>query len=546
MGANCPGMLRVRHLDGRGVSSDDDPGFAAGHGPMYRTGNSPNVGKNRENDMIAKISAAGLASVLALTLTTGAAFAQKTDLTLGLQLEPPNLDPTSSAAGAIDQVVYSNIFEGLTRFGPDGSINPGLAKSWDISDDGLTYTFHLVEGAKFHDGTDFEATDVKFSLDRARADDSTNAQKPLFAGIASVDVVDPATVKVTLSAPDGAFPFKMAWGDAVIVAPESIDGIANTPVGTGAFKFSKWVQGDSVTMVKNPDYWGTPAELDSATIKFISDPTAAFAAVMAGDVDAFGAFPAPENLPQFEADPRFKVLIGSTEGETILAMNNGRPPFDNKLVREAVAHAINRQEIIDGAMFGYGTPIGTFFAPHNPDYVDLTGLSEYDPEKAKALLEEAGVTLPLRVKMTLPPPSYARRGGEIVAAELRAVGIEAQIENVEWSQWLETTFKGAHDYDLTIISHTEPMDIGIYANPEYYFQYNNPDFQKLMADLNLTTDAAKRSEMLKQAQTILAEDYVSGFMFELPMQTVANAKIEGLWVNQPTQAADLTAVHWVD
>lgn len=492
--------------------------------------------------MKAKISAAALA--VALAAAGASAAAAQTSLTVGLQLEPPHLDPTSAAAGAIDQVVYSNIFEGLTRFGPDGSINPGLARSWDISDDGLTYTFHLVEGAKFHDGTDFEATDVVFSLDRARAEDSTNAQKPLFAGIESVEAVDPATVKVTLKSPDGLFPFKMAWGDAVIVAPESIENIKTDPIGTGAFKFENWVQGDHITIEKNPDYWGEPAKLDEATFKYISDPTAAFAAMMAGDIDVFAAFPAPENLPQFDADPRFKVLIGNTEGETILAMNNARPPFDNKLVREAVAHAINRKDIIDGAMFGYGTPIGSFFAPHNPDYIDLTGLSQYDPEKSKQLLAEAGVTLPLKVKMTLPPPSYARRGGEIVAAQLRAVGIEPQIENVEWAQWLDSTFKNAHDYDLTIISHTEPMDIGIYANPDYYFGYDNPAFQEVIAKLDVESDTAKRSELLKQAQTILAEDYVSGFLFELPLHTVAKTGVEGLWTNAPTQATDLTGVYW--
>ncbi len=164
--------------------------------------------------------------------------------------------------------------------------------------------------------------------------------------------MDATTVKVTLSEPNGSFLFNMAWGDAVIVAPESIENIKQAPVGTGAFKFTNWVQGDNITLEKNGDYWGTPAKLDKVTFKFISDPTAAFAAVMAEDVDAFVGFPAPENLPQFEADPRFQVILGNTEGETILAMNNKLAPFDNVKVREAVAHAIDRQAIIDGAMFG--------------------------------------------------------------------------------------------------------------------------------------------------------------------------------------------------
>lgn len=487
----------------------------------------------------------GLISAAALAAGIGMAQAGQSDIVVGMQLEPPHLDPTSAAAGAIDSVLYSNIFEGLTRFGSDGSVNPGLAASWDISADGLTYTFHLQSGVKFHDGTAMDAQDVKFSLDRARAEDSTNAQKGLFAAIESVDVVDAATVKVTLNAPTGNFLFNMAWGDAVIVAPESIENIKTNPVGTGAFTFSNWVQGDQIVITRNADYWGTPAKLESATFKFISDPTAAFAAVMAEDVDVFSGFPAPENLPQFEADPRFTVLVGSTEGETILSTNNKMPPFDNVLVREALAHAIDRQSIIDGAMFGYGTPIGTHFAPHNPDYVDLIGNSQYDPDKARALLAEAGFADGFTTTLKLPPPSYARRGGEIIAAQLREVGINAEISNLEWAQWLEQVFRGK-DFGLTIVSHTEPMDIGIYAKPDYYFQYDNPDFQTLMADLNAETDPAMRSEMLKKAQTIISEDYVNGYLFQLAALSVANAKVVGLWVNAPTQATDLTAVYWND
>lgn len=486
----------------------------------------------------------GLISALALAVSMGMAHA-KSDIVVAMQLEPPHLDPTSAAAGAIDSVLYSNVFEGLTRFGPDGSVNPGLAESWAISEDGRTYVFKLHPGVRFHDGTDMTAEDVKFSLDRARGDDSANAQKALFAGIDTVEVVDPLTIKVTLSAPNGSFLFNLAWGDAVIVAPESIETIKTNPVGTGAFKFSNWVQGDRIDLENNSDYWGTPAQLDKTTFKFISDPTAAFAAVMAEDVDAFVGFPAPENLPQFDADPRFQVLVGSTEGETILSTNNKMPPLDNVKVREAIAHAIDRQAIIDGAMFGYGTPIGSHFAPHNPDYVDLTGNSSYDPDLSRKLLAEAGYKDGFQTTLKLPPPSYARRGGEIVAAQLRAVGIKTEISTLEWAQWLEQVFKGK-DFGLTIVSHTEPMDIGIYARPDYYFQYDNPAFNKLFGDLTGETDPEKRSALLKQAQEMIAGDYVNGFLFQLAFPTVANAKVKGLWKNQPTQATDLTAVYWED
>jgi peptide/nickel transport system substrate-binding protein len=478
----------------------------------------------------------------AAALLAGAALA-KDNIIVAIQLEPPHLDPTSAAAGAIDSVLYANVFEGLTRFDSTGAVIPGLAKSWEISEDGLTYTLTLNEGVTFHDGTTMDAEDVKFSLDRIGADDSANAQKALYAAISEVNVIDPATVEIKLSEPNGMMLFNLAWGDAVIVAPESIEGIKQTPIGTGAFKFDSWTQGDEIQLSRYDGYWGTPAVLTGATFKFISDPTAALGAMMAEDIDVFAGFPAPENLPQFEADPRFQVLIGSTEGETILSTNNKMPPFDNVKVREALAHAIDRQAIIDGAMFGYGTPIGTHFAPHNPAYVDLTGMSTYDPEKARALLAEAGFADGFETTLFLPPPSYARRGGEIIAAQLAQVGIKVEITNVEWAQWLESVFNGKN-FGLTIVSHTEPMDIGIYANPDYYFQYDNPAFQDLMTALNSTTDPAMRTKMLGEAQTLIAQDYVNGYLFQLAALSVAKADVQGLWANAPTQATDLTAVSW--
>ncbi|MEM9709018.1 MAG: ABC transporter substrate-binding protein [Pseudomonadota bacterium] len=482
--------------------------------------------------------------VALITVAATAGHAQQDTITIGMQLEPPNLDPTGGAAAAIDEVVYSNVYEGLTRFASDGAVVPGLAASWDVSEDGTVYTFNLRSGVTFHDGSTMDAEDVIFSLDRARAEESTNAQKALFASISSVSAVDPLTVEVTLSEPNGNFPFNMAWGDAVIVAPETIDQAATAPVGTGPFTFVDWRQGDSVVLSRNPNYWGEAPALASATFKFIGDPNAAFAALMAGDIDAFPNYPSPETLTQFEADPRFKVIVGSTEGETILSTNNKSGNLADVRVRKAIAHAIDRQAIIDGAMFGYGTPIGTHFAPHNPDYVDLTGQSDYDPDKSRALLAEAGVS-DLTLRLALPPVAYARRGGEIIASQLREVGIDTEITNVEWAQWLEQVFSGK-DFDLTIVSHTEPADIGIYARPDYYFQYDNPDFQAVISELAVTSEATRRTELNQEAQRIIADDYVNGYLFQLAKTGVANAKINGLWENSPTQANDLTGVFWTE
>lgn len=482
-------------------------------------------------------------ALLTATALSPALAQARTDIRVGLVIEPPSLDPTSEADGAVDDVTYSNLFEGLTRFAADGTIVPGLAESWDISADGLTYTFHLHDGVTFHDGSAFDAEDVKFSLERINAEGSLNAQKALYTSIASVEVVDPLTVRVVLSQPDGNLIYNLAWGDAVMVAPESADNNGLNPIGTGPFVFIDRIEGDSITLEKNQSYWGTPVALERATFRFISDPTAAFGALQAGDVDAFPFFPAPETVAQFQNDPRFTVKVGLTEGETILAINNAKPPLDNLKVREAIAHAIDRQAIIDGAMFGYGTPIGTFLSPANPDYVDLTAQSNYDPEKSKALLAEAGVT-DLTLSLKLPPvEGYARRGGEIIAQQLAAVGIKTQVTNLEWAQWLSEVF-GDRNFDLTVISHTEPNDIGIFGRSDYYFGYKNEAFDAIMAELAVSADPAKRSELTKAAAQNLADNYAAGFLFELAKVGVWDARLTGLWENMPTQASDLTGVSW--
>ena len=170
-------------------------------------------------------------------LVVPANAAAQEQLILGVPLEPPNLDPTSGAAAVVDSIVYGNVFEGLTRITESGAVAPALAESWKISDSGLTYVFHLRRGIRFHDGTAFDANDVKFSLDRALAPYSTNAQKALLSAISQVDVLDPYTVKLTLARPSGGLTYFLGWGDAVIVAAESAATNASHPIGTGPFRF---------------------------------------------------------------------------------------------------------------------------------------------------------------------------------------------------------------------------------------------------------------------------------------------------------------------
>lgn len=482
----------------------------------------------------------------ALTLALGtAANAQRTDIVIGMVLEPPHLDPTAGAAAAIKEIGYQNIFEGLTRMNDSGEVLPGLARSWDISEDGTVYTFHLAEGVTFHDGTPFSAQDVKFSLDRARAEGSTNPQKGLFAAIENVEVIDDNTVEVTLSSPQGNFLFNMAWGEAAIVSEASAGTNQENPIGTGPFKFDNWARGSAVTLSRYEDYWGDDVYLDRAEFRFVPDAAAAIPALLSGDVHAMSNMPAGDALSQIENDPRFEVVVGSTEGETILSLNNAREPFDDLRVRQAIAHAINRDDVIAAASSGLGVPIGSHFAPHHPAYVDLTGTYPHDPERARELLAEAGHADGFSATLRLPPPPYARDGGQVIAAQLRQVGIELEIIPVEWAEWLSQVFTDK-DFDMTIISHVEPVDIGIYARPDYYFQYQNEEFNALYEELTVTADEDRRNEIFGDLQRILAEDAPVGFLYQMPKIGVWDARIEGMWENWPLAVADLSQVRWTE
>ena len=483
-------------------------------------------------------------AVFAAALLAGVSVANAKDsVTIGMTLEPPGLDPTSGAAAAIGEIVHYNILEGLTKIGEDFSFTPLLAESWTFSPDLKTLTLNLRKGVTFQDGEAFTSKDVKFSFERYAAKESTNKDKPFFASIQSIDASDPAKVVLTFKDPSFSALFHLGLNTAVILDEKSAAGAATHPVGTGPYKLSAWSKGASATL----DAWdgyrdAAHVAIKHATFKFIADPAAQTAALLSGDVDAFPRVSAT-SLDQFKADSRFAVEVGGTEGKTIVGINNKKPPLDNLKVRQAIAYALDRKAIIDGASNGLGTPIGSHLTPNDPGYVDLTGQYPHDPAKAKALLAEAGVQTPINVTLTLPPPAYARQGGEIVAAELAEIGINAKIENVEWAQWLSNVYTNKN-YDLTIISHVEPLDIAIYANPNYYFQYDSKEFQAIIARWNAAPDLAAYKQALVDAQHKLADDSVNGFLFQLPNVVISDAKLKGLWKNAPIFANDLAGLSW--
>jgi len=490
------------------------------------------------------VLATGVFASAALCAPFGAALAQtrKDAVTLGMTLEPPGLDPTAGAASSIGEVVLYNVLEPLTKINADGSVSPLLAESWEVSPDLKTTTFRLRRGVKFQNGEPFNAAAVKFSFDRAGNDKSTNKDKRTFAAL-STQVVDEHTVVVINQDIEPDLLFLLGQATAVIVEPKSAATNATQPVGTGPYQLGQWSRGASITLTAWPGYRAAAnVKIRRATFRFIPDPAAQVAALLAGDVDVFPRV-TPRSLAQFKSNARFQVVVSGSRAKTILAMNHARKPLQDVRVRRAIAAAIDRRAVIEGAGDGLGVPIGSHYVPGAFGYIDTTGINPYDPDKARRLLAEAGVKTPLALTMTLPPTPYARQGGEVIAAQLAQVGITARLQNVEWAQWLSGTY-GSKNYDLTLISHVEPFDLGNFAKPDYYWGYQSPKFNALYDQIKNATRPADRARLLGDAQRLLAEDSVHAFLYQPQWVTVAQKNLRGLWKDMPVFVNDLAALSW--
>jgi peptide/nickel transport system substrate-binding protein len=299
----------------------------------------------------------------------------------------------------------------------------------------------------------------------------------------------------------------MASGSACIVSSKSVDTNKTNPIGTGPFKFGNWNRGASLTLARNDDYWGNKARLSEVEFRFIPDGNAMVNALKAGDIDAIGGVQALEQVAQFQQDPNFNVLKGAASGKVMVAINETSGPLNDKRVRQALYAAIDRKAWIDGFYLGYAEPIGSHASPNDgePYYADMTSVNTYDPAKAKQLLAIAGQdNLNLRLAQINYP--YTTTLAQILASQLQAVGVTVDIQPMEFARWLQQVFSNAQDYDLTIINHVEERDIANYANPKYYWHYDNPEIASQLKQADAEPDSTRRNVTYKAIQQTLAED----------------------------------------
>jgi len=459
--------------------------------------------------------------------------------------EPPGLDLTATPATATAGVVFYNIQEALVKVDQQGKLVPWLAERWQTAADNLTYTFFLKKGVRFHNGRPFTADDVKFVLDRARNPETKHPHAKQYEDIATIDVKDPQTVTIALKQSNAMFLYNLARQGSVIYPREAVEQQKSNPVGTGPFALARWDRGDRIVLKKNADYHvkGLP-RLDQVTFRFIPDPNAALAALQAGDIDVLGFGLGPESVEVVRRSPALQVILGETTSDVILALNNSKKPYSDVRVRRAITHAVNKDEILKGAMFGFGRVLGTNVDPLNPYFVDMAKAVPHDPDRARQLLAEAGYPNGFDATLRVPPQyPYTVRTGEVLVGQLAKAGIRVTLEQIEWGQWLERVYKNA-DYDMTIIGHGEAWDAGNYANPKYYFRYDSPRFQDVYKRSETTLDDAKRRALYQDLQKIMVEEAPVVWLYVYPRIVAAKKGIQGIWRDLPTPVFDLSEVAW--
>ncbi len=460
-------------------------------------------------------------------------------LAIGFAAEPVSLDFSTDDGAAIPEALLVNVYEPLVKVDQEGEIVPVLAESYEVGDDGTVYDFYLQDGVTFSNGDPFDAEAVAFSIERVQEDWTIG----LAAGMDVVDdveVVDDLHARVTLAEPSNRWLFDMTTRIGAMFSPGGVEGLEEQAVGTGPYLVDDFVRGDRIEFVANDDYWGDSPAFDEVTFRYFDDPSALNNAMLAGDIDVVGTVQAPEGLSQFEDDERFTIIEGSTNGQIVLSFNHEREVFDDQRVRQAIRHAIDRDAVRDTAWGGYGELIGSMVPPHDPWYEDLTDVHPYDPEQAEALLEEAGAT-DLELDFRVPNLPYAVNAAQTVQSHLASVGIDAEIEVLEFpAVWLDEVFT-ERDYDLSVINHVEPRDIVQYGNPDYYWAYDNPEVQQLLAEAD-TGDEQTFVDNYREVARILSEDAAADWLFLAPNLMIANERVTGLPENNVGEMFDLTVL----
>ncbi|MDO5685036.1 MAG: ABC transporter substrate-binding protein [Bifidobacterium sp.] len=448
---------------------------------------------------------------------------QSDSVAIGIKLAPVSLDIRNQSGSALEQLLIGNVYEALVSRNSNNEVEPGLAKSWTISNDGLTYTFKLNEHMNFSNGDTLDATDVAWSINQLKAKQYYNSDQ--VENLKQASAPDATTVKLTLSRPDANMLWYLSGRPGLVFDKDARYDAKTTAIGSGPYVVKSFDSSSKLVLQANPKYWGSAhkARTTTVTVRFLPDDNAALNALTSGDVQVLS--PVNANMTgKLKSSGKYTVKATDGSDKFVLAFNCTGAKTADKRVRQAIRYAINHKEII-ASRGGVDAALGGSIPSVDPGYEDLTGLYPYNPAKAKSLMQQAGYSTNHPLKLTLTYANvYGSELGEQLRSQLSRIGIDLNVNTVEFSTWLQDVHTNG-DYDLSLVDHAESHDFYKWTQPDYYYHYDNAQVQALYAKALATTDEQDSAQYLKQAARIVSEDAPADWLFAY---RVSVAQVKGV------------------
>ncbi len=454
-----------------------------------------------------------------------------------------SLDPHTSTSAAKREIFF-NIFEGLVKADPDGNFVPALAESYEISEDATVFTFKLRQGVKFHNGSVMTADDVVYTLDKCRGAETGVPLLSAYSQIESVTAPDENTVEIKLSSPNIEY---LAYLNTAIVPRDYADQ-ETFPIGTGPYKFKSRSVQENIVLEKFADYWGEPGYLDEVTFKVIENTDALVLALRSGSVDLSVHRVSSETK---ELGDGFELLQSPTNLIQALYLNHAVKPLDDLRVRQALNYAVNVRDVMEITNDGLGTPIGSSIYPAFGKYFmpELADAYPYDPDKAKSLLAEAGAE---GFSLTITVPSNYTvhvNAAQVIAEQLKAVGVDAKINLVEWATWLSDVYQGRNfeatvvGFDASFLTARALLERWISDNSKNMINFNDPEYDRVLKEAFAATSDEEQTVLYKQAEKILSDDAANVYLMDPNDLTVISKKLGG-YIFYPLFVIDLAKIYY--
>lgn len=446
------------------------------------------------------------------------------ELKTSISMDIDSLNPYKIVSSGTEEIMF-NVFEGLVMPGVDGSLKPSIAESWKVSDDGKVYIFKIRKGIKFHNGKELTPQDVVFSLRRMAGKDGMPPVKALLGEMEDISIVGDDEVQIKLLKPNSAFIYGLTMG---IVPEENKDNLDKNPIGTGPFKIGEYSREQKIVLEKFNDYWGDKAKLDRVVVFITPNNETAFLKLLSGEIDMLSRVDA-KRIKELQ---NFNNVYGPQNTVQIFALNNAIEPFNDIRVRKAINYAIDKDEIINNVMNGNGVKLETNMSPVMKKYViDNVGQGQ-DIERAKELLKEAGYenfTFTIKV-----PSNYSLHvnTAQVIAEQLKKIGITAKIETVEWGTWLSDVYNG-RKYEATIVGLSGKLDpyaiLRRYTKnyKNNFFNFDNAEYDELIENAKNSADDNVIVENYKKAQEILREQQAAIYIMDPELMTSLKKEING-------------------